>query len=802
MSNQSYANLNDPYWLSTRGVNVVNLNKNTSPPLAYLNKEILYAMSDGELYYNGSQISNLPVGTTGDTGPTGAKGDSGGPIGPTGETGPTGSNGATGLIGPTGPTGLLVDHSSDRVLYTSTTTGLITGDGTELNPFDSLLSAMTNGVLDKLGYTIIITYQDNSNCALKSNTYLEGSSQPTALLTGNLTISDPSWSSPSPQGLNEVIISSCVIANPMNLDFASVTAVLPLFALQTCSLAAPINVIGYYDVSNSFRSKFISNNCFHIADISISDCDIIFQNSIQLPYFGLSTITIDKTNVDPNDMLVDIFFNTNQTATVFNINYQTGASGQLVCNISGYGITLNLFADPTTPSNSFIINCDSSTTITYSDLFTQNIVVLNRVDNSNLISYTPSNPLDWTTIPNNVSQALDELIVPLFSSDRLAINLENSSYNHPGFLIKNFQTSNDTSDGNVIKNDSVDNNTLQASTLTTATLYNGSSIVNDFYVDYWIHIISGPGVDQVRQISAYDGSTNVATVSVPFTVDPGASDYELYNQNYASYLFSIDPSGFQYMQLSFCNQIDSDPLSNIALQISGLRTTEPNYIIQINPGNGPDSLFLQSILSSGNQTLYLPWVSDTLLGRNTTDTLTNKTITDVSNNVSANRLNNVGTGVDVASGPVPSVGYVLTATSSTVAQFQAPLNTNTFLNGTTVWDGSNQTFSSGHYLVEFSAAGDWFDYVPYNMNITSFYYRMSRVLVPLESVNIRLIKNGNPIQTLTISNLPLDSTSPQSGVVPLSIPLVVGDQIYILVNSWTPSAGNVNYSWSLSGVYN
>lgn len=56
MSDQVYASNIDPYWLSTRGVDNINFNKQTSPPLAYLNKGILYEMNDGHLYYNGTQL--------------------------------------------------------------------------------------------------------------------------------------------------------------------------------------------------------------------------------------------------------------------------------------------------------------------------------------------------------------------------------------------------------------------------------------------------------------------------------------------------------------------------------------------------------------------------------------------------------------------------------------------------------------------------------------------------------------------------------------------------------------------------
>ena len=55
-----------------------------------------------------------------------------------------------------------------------------------------------------------------------------------------------------------------------------------------------------------------------------------------------------------------------------------------------------------------------------------------------------------------------------------------------------------------------------------------------------------------------------------------------------------------------------------------------------------------------------------------TDTLTNKTITDSSNDVAANSLNSATTNIDVSSATAPSAGQVLTATSSTAATWQTP----------------------------------------------------------------------------------------------------------------------------------
>jgi phosphoribosylcarboxyaminoimidazole (NCAIR) mutase len=73
---------------------------------------------------------------------------------------------------------------------------------------------------------------------------------------------------------------------------------------------------------------------------------------------------------------------------------------------------------------------------------------------------------------------------------------------------------------------------------------------------------------------------------------------------------------------------------------------------------------------SGNVTLTLPVATDQLVGRATTDTLTNKTITGATNNVEADSLKTTGSPVNVSGAAPPTTGQVLKATSATTATWQ------------------------------------------------------------------------------------------------------------------------------------
>jgi hypothetical protein len=59
----------------------------------------------------------------------------------------------------------------------------------------------------------------------------------------------------------------------------------------------------------------------------------------------------------------------------------------------------------------------------------------------------------------------------------------------------------------------------------TITLDSGASATNDIYVGQAIRILSGVGDDQVRTITAYNGTTKVATVDRAWTTQPTSQSY-------------------------------------------------------------------------------------------------------------------------------------------------------------------------------------------------------------------------------------------------------------------------------------
>ena len=88
-------------------------------------------------------------------------------------------------------------------------------------------------------------------------------------------------------------------------------------------------------------------------------------------------------------------------------------------------------------------------------------------------------------------------------------------------------------------------------------------------------------------------------------------------------------------------------------------------------------------------------VTGTIVGTTNSQELTNKTITDSTNIVTANSLKSATTTVDISSSPAPSIGQILIATSSTTATWQ-PVTSLSIPSGIiSLWSGSILTIPSG-----------------------------------------------------------------------------------------------------------
>jgi hypothetical protein len=132
----------------------------------------------------------------------------------------------------------------------------------------------------------------------------------------------------------------------------------------------------------------------------------------------------------------------------------------------------------------------------------------------------------------------------------IVVNSAPSGTSDAGISEKRYQLANDLSQGDVITGDVVEHTDTSQSTgsSTTIVLSSGSSISNDFYNKFWIHIYSGTGSGQVRKIKSYNGTSKIATIydSADHTSDPhtpiegldfstipdNTSEYNLFSSQY------------------------------------------------------------------------------------------------------------------------------------------------------------------------------------------------------------------------------------------------------------------------------
>lgn len=117
---------------------------------------------------------------------------------------------------------------------------------------------------------------------------------------------------------------------------------------------------------------------------------------------------------------------------------------------------------------------------------------------------------------------------------------------------------------------------LAGSTITSVIFNAASSIVDDFYNNYFLRMTSGVADDEVTRITDYVGSTQTATVFPPFSVAPGAADtLEIMAFSYDNAV-PFDYSGSMVSQQEeVCYEID---LLNLVLPNRTLNTSSGSTI--------------------------------------------------------------------------------------------------------------------------------------------------------------------------------------------------------------------------------
>ena len=144
-------------------------------------------------------------------------------------------------------------------------------------------------------------------------------------------------------------------------------------------------------------------------------------------------------------------------------------------------------------------------------------------------------------------------------------------------------------------------------------------------------------------------------------------------------------SGGNTLQLEYATATQPGILNSIAQTISGLKSLSinDNSLIKNNANNTKTLNFnltgqsnnVQGVFSTTfttNKTLTFPNITDTIITKNTSDILTNKTLISNTNNITAKSLfaNSGSTTIDISSTGSPNFGQTLIANNNTLATWQ------------------------------------------------------------------------------------------------------------------------------------
>lgn len=186
--------------------------------------------------------------------------------------------------------------------------------------------------------------------------------------------------------------------------------------------------------------------------------------------------------------------------------------------------------------------------------FTLTVEGVSSVPNGTVSGYTGSWVQDYTTNEiSNQSHFTGDLTVEGTSvkiSDNLPIigynNTNTTQSRDTGILYQRYQLENDTGLGDIVNDPPTLLNSIPSQASASSTqiiLSNLASGSDDFYNGWWIKVISGANINQVRQIVDYNGSLRVATLNTVWTTqNPVIGDnVELFDTNYiASYYDEVN----------------------------------------------------------------------------------------------------------------------------------------------------------------------------------------------------------------------------------------------------------------------
>lgn len=319
---------------------------------------------------------------------------------------------------------------------------------------------------------------------------------------------------------------------------------------------------------------------------------------------------------------------------------------------------------------SFLSTTSSSSATNGSVVFSGGVGILNNLNvggntviNGNLTVNGTTMSVDSTN--TNIG---DNLIV---------LNSGPSGSKDGGILVQRFQTDNNGGSGDVVNDTLYTTIALPDQTgmsNTNVKLSASASNVDNYYTGWWVKVASGFSTNQVRKITAYNGTTKIATISSVWnTQNPAIGDtVYLYNKAYVGVFYSELNDRFE-----FGGSVSDPGQTNVTITDRIPISFSKAYSLATDASSNPTS---GALLLSGGLSIA-----------NTTDALSltsGGTLTSLGGG-SFNKSLMVGTQLWVGGVQMtPNPKDVFTAVSFTAANNQvSPVNVTGIAFDNTVWGG-------------------------------------------------------------------------------------------------------------------
>lgn len=270
-------------------------------------------------------------------------------------------------------------------------------DGSILRPYATVSKAMASPVITGASPVLIEvgegTYPEA--VALKPNVYVKGSGPNQTLFTGAWT-ADPTWAA-NPGAVSGVIDAQFGGATAVTFDFLAITAPSANVTFSDVIFGTEGLVVN----SDDNASTLTLSNCRFNGPLSLQGLNSrLLETSFRGAGASITVLSASNTNF--------VVFEAIGGGTDSTVNFSSLVNGLLTAKLIGFAIAG--LVTLTGPNNTVVATSESISTSTgFAFAGGSSLANVFYYSFAPGLGYDPTVPANWSTIPVNVQQALDEL---------------------------------------------------------------------------------------------------------------------------------------------------------------------------------------------------------------------------------------------------------------------------------------------------------------------------------------------------------------------------------------------------------